>query len=342
MKQIAAVYDVDTVYGERLMRYLEKKEKIQFQIVYFTREEALLQFAADRSIRILIVNQQVLTEAVKALTVGHWIVLTEEKQEDGCSEYHYIYKYQSAEEIVREIMKYSESITPFAVAEKGEWHKNVQMIGIYSPAVDCLKTPFALAMAQLLSQGEAVLYLNLDAVSGLDYLLEKESETDLSDAVYYMHQGNLKEKLPELVQTYGAMDYISPVRCPEDLRIISADDFVRLLQEIIQGQVYRTIILDVAEGLYSPADILAFCHTIYMPMKSDCVSEARQREFWKYLERSDRSGIRNRTQQIRLPSYPGMVNRGRYIEQLLWGELGDYTRAVLKGGGMREWNGSTN
>lgn len=342
MKQIAAVYDVDTAYGERLMRYLEKKEKIQFQIVHFTREEALLQFAADRTIGILIINQQMLTESVKVLAVECWIVLTEEKQEEECSEYHYIYKYQSAEEIVREIMRYSETVTPLAVAEKDVWHKTVQMIGIYSPAVDCLKTPFALAMAQLLSQEEAVLYLNLDAVSGLDYLLEKESETDLSDAMYYMHQGNLKEKLPGLVQTYGAMDYIAPVRCPEDLRIISADDFVQLLQEIIQSYVYRTIILDVAEGLYSPADILAFCHTIYMPMKSDLISEARQREFWKYLERSDRSDIRDRTQQIRLPPYPGIVNSGRYIEQLLWGELGDYTRAVLKGGGVREWNGFTN
>lgn len=336
MKQIAAVYDVDAAYGERLMRYLEKKEKIQFQMVHFTREEALLQFAADRSIEILIINQRMLTEPVKVLTVDHWIVLTEEKQEDGCLEYRYIYKYQSAEEIVREIMRYSETVIPFVAAEKAVWYKTVQMIGIYSPAIDCLKTPFALAMARLLSQEEAVLYLNLDAISGLDYLLEKESETDLSDAVYYMHQGSLKEKLPELVQSYGAVDYISPVRCPEDLRTISAGDFVQLLQEIVQSQIYQTIVLDVAEGLYSPADILNFCHTIYMPMKSDFVSETRQREFWKYLERSDKINIRDRIQQIRLPPCPCIVHSGNYIEQLLWGELGDYTRTVLRGGGIRE------
>ena len=50
-----------------------------------------------------------------------------------------------------------------------------------------------------------------------------------------------------------------------------------------------------------------------------------------HMEEADDAGVRDRIQKLRLPRHTGIVKREGYLEQLIWGEMGDYVRQLLNG-----------
>ena len=79
-------------------------------------------------------------------------------------EFPNIYKYQSADGILREVM------ACYQIEDNREFTpvgKPSSLIGVYSPVNRCLKTSFCLSMGQILSKERKVLYLNLEDCSSL-------------------------------------------------------------------------------------------------------------------------------------------------------------------------------
>ena len=79
--------------------------------------------------------------------------------------------------------------------------------------------------------------------------------------------------------------------------------------------------------------VLAVCDVVYMPIREDRGSAAKLEEFDEYLEEADDGSVRDRIQRLRLPSPARIGRREGYLEQLLYGEMGDYVRQLLKGRG---------
>ena len=50
----------------------------------------------------------------------------------------------------------------------------------------------------------------------------------------------------------------------------------------------------------------------------------------QYFSQTGNGMLRERIKRLKLP-YHGSFGRGDYIDQLLWGELGDYVRQLLRG-----------
>ena len=73
------------------------------------------------------------------------------------------------------------------------------------------------------------------------------------------------------------------------------------------------------------------CDVVYMPVREDCISAAKLEEFEEYLEEADDTGVRDRIQKLKLPRHTGIGKRDGYLEQLIWGEMGDYVRQLLNG-----------
>ena len=74
---------------------------------------------------------------------------------------------------------------------------------------------------------------------------------------------------------------------------------------------------------------MKLCRVIYMPIREDPVSLAKLKELEQYFSQTGNGMLRERIKRLKLP-YHGSFGRGDYIDQLLWGELGDYVRQLLR------------
>jgi hypothetical protein len=328
-ERVMAVYDEDSFYAERLADFINHKKQAPFKALAFTALEKLKGYGKDHEINLLLIQAEVSREEIAGLRAEQVFYLCD--GEEGFLEEPSkgIYKYQAADGILRDVMK--AYLTSDEEAGSSMISRTGKVIGIYSPINRCLKTSFSLTMGQLLSRDLKVLYLNFEDCSGLGRLIGEELKGGLSDLFYYYSQEKYSWiRLGSLVYTWGELDYVPPVQYPEDLNQIGALEVADLVRRIARESPYETIILDLGQFGRKAAEVLDVCDIIYMPVMEDCVSAAKIEEFEEYLITSGQESIKKRVQKIKLPYHCNFGRRDSYLEQLLWSELGDYTRQLLR------------
>lgn len=330
MKRIMAVYDVDLSYAERFADFANQKEKVPFTVMAFTSLQRLKEYAKNTPIELLLVSELVSREEILEVGASQVMILVDGEVVEMKDAYPNVYKFQSTDSILREVMTYyCEQPEKEALRVLG---CTSSIVGVYSPVNRCLKTSFSLTMGQLLARESKVLYINLEDYSGFSRLIPVEHKGDLSDLLYYYRQENYNfMRLNSVIYTWGSLDYIPPARYPEDLCQISAEEMIDLLERIARESAYDTIIVDFGQFGRKAAKTLEVCNVIYMPVKEDCVSVAKIEEFLEHLDAAGQSELKERIQKIKLPYHNSFGRRESYMDQLLWGELGDYVRQLLNG-----------
>lgn len=328
-KKRMAIYDTEPLYGERFAEFVNRKEKFPFTVLSFTNAERLNTYAAEHQLEFLLLGTGAQPEEIETAGAKQVILLADTEVVSVNERYPSIYKYQSANDIMRKLMsvccEVSEDQGVSMLSGAG------RIIGVYSPVNRCFKTSFSLTMGQLLARDCKVLYLNLEDCSGFRYWTGAEGGEGFSDLLYYYGQNCFDwVKLHSLVRTFGELDYILPVRYPEDLCQISARDMAELVVRIARESPYDTLILDMGQFGKKAAEVLEVCDLVYMPGKEDAMSAAKVEEFEEYLSLSGRTSLKDRIRKLKLPSPAVSGRRDNYLEQLLWGELGDYTRQLLR------------
>lgn len=328
-KRIMAVYDVDPFYAERFAEFVNRRDQVPFSVVAFTALERLKVYAADHKIELLLINSAVSQEEIRKIGAARVVSLTDGEVVPLEEQYPSVYKYQSADSIMREVMA-CYCVDPeepgFAMASKAS-----RVIGIYSPVNRCLKTSLALTMGQLLARDARVLYMNLEDCSGFGRLIGEEYGGGLSDLLYYYSQNSFSwMRLGSVIYTWGDLDYVPPIKYPEDLSQVTSLEMAGLLSRIARESTYEIIILDLGQFGKKAVEVLELCDVIYMPVKDDCVSAAKIEEFEEYLISSGHEPLKKRIVKLKLPYHCNFGRRDSYLEQLLWGELGDYTRQLLR------------
>lgn len=329
MMKILAVYDPDPCFGERLADYVNQKDMAPFTAMAFSSLDRLKQYGEEHSIEVLLVDEGVrgLVQDVKAKQV---MVLCDGEMVEQSEESAAIYKYQSGDCIMREVLaSYCSRPMEPALALLGT---RAVVMGIYSPVNRCFKSSLALTIGQMLARKEAVLYINLEEYSGFSRLVCSEYRSDLSDVLYMYRQGEYNwMRLKSMVSNWGSMDYIPPVRYAEDLSQVSGEDMAQLIERIARESGYDRMVVDVGQMGRGALPVLSVCDVVYMPVREDCISTAKVEEFEEYLEEADDGSVREKIQKLKLPRHMGFAKREGYLEQLMWGELGDYVRQLLSG-----------
>ncbi len=331
-KRIMAVYDVDPFFADRFAETANQKGKVPFTVIAFTSIERLKQFARENPVEILLVDAGA-EAAVRDIGAGQTVLLSDGEmiaETGGCPR---VYKYQAADHIIREVMAcYSAAPATPPAPSAGPPSR---LIGVYSPVNRCLKTSFALTMGQMLGKEGRALYLNLEDCSGLRTIMGQQGPGDLSDVLYYYsQQGSLNwARLKSLVYSWDDLDYILPARYPEDLCQVSGGEMAGLLQSIAAEGIYDAIVVDLGQFGRAALPILLLCQGIYMPVRQDWISAAKIREFEEYVSVSGHAGLLERIYKVKLPYHSSFGGKQNYLDQLLWGELGDYVRQLIRGGG---------
>lgn len=332
-KNIFAVCDLEADYARNFMDYLNRKNNIPFEIQAFTTVEGLLAYGKTTHIELLLISGKAMCKEVRDMDIGKIVILSEGVYPPELDRYPSVYKYQSSAEVIREVMAcYGEerAVVPvqFPVLKK-----TTEILGVYSPLGRCLKTSFALTLAQILARERAVLYLNLEEYAGFEELMGKEFSYNLGDLLYYVRQKsqNLIHRMNGMVQTVNNLDFVPPVKIPADIHATAWEDWEYLLNELVMHSNYQTVVLDMGGGIDSLFQLLDRCKQIYMPVLKDTISVCKLTQFENLLQEWDFSQILAKTTKVHLPFHVGQPPAQNYVEQLVWSELGDHVRKLLSG-----------
>lgn len=330
-KQILAICDLEVLYACNFMQYMSRKHNIPFEVQAYTSTEKLLEAAHKEHIEVLLISDKAMDERIRDLPIGQIIILSEGVHDPQLDQYPSVYKYQSSDSVIREVMAcYGERLpepNPFPVLKKP-----TEYIGIYSPIGRVLKTSFALTLGQILAKDRAVLYLNLEEYSGFEHLFQTTYDSNLSDLIYYMKQKqpNLSHRINGMVQSVNNLDYIPPAISPMDIRSASLEDWNYLLSELETHSTYEVIILDLGDGVDELFQIMDGCQTIYMPVLSDTMSKSKIQQFENLLRLWDGVPVLEKIQRVKPPFHNSFGDGSQYVEQLVWSQLGDYVRNLLR------------
>ena len=203
--KILAVCTADEAYALRLQEALSEREAFPFSVYIYTKYDQL----KDSGRITLYLADEAFYENLRA--AGADTILLRSRETGPHSE-RYIWKYQSAEQIRKQLLDYySESAKEEMPAAGGR--RSTKVIGIFSPVAKSIQTSFSLLMGQFLAKNSKVLYLNLEPFSGLSKLMSDSNNRDLTDLVYYLegNEDRLVYKLESMVGNVNGLDYIFPI-----------------------------------------------------------------------------------------------------------------------------------
>lgn len=329
-----AICDLEASYACRLMNYITEKQNIPFEILAFSGIESLREFTQEHRLELLLISSRMMCEEICDMDINRIVMLSEGQVAPQYEDYPTVYKYQASNSLVAEVMNF------YASEANGQapyfMKRNAQIIGIYSPVKRCGKTCFALTLGQILAKKQSVLYLNLEECAGFAELTGQSYSADITDVMYFVRQnkGNVIFKVQAIVQHLGSMAYVPPAYSAGDLREVSQEEWISLLDSVTSLGGYETVILDLDGAAEEQISLLSVCTQIYSPVCEGVMAKAKIAQYEKLLREMEREEILKEAVYLHLP-YAEPAAQGEYaLEQLVNGEMGNYVRTLLSSG---EW-----
>lgn len=274
MRNVFAVFDTEQAYAFRMMEYLNCRKNMPFEVQMFTSAEALISFTGKRHVDLLLVSARAAEDRILQLSVGKIVVLAEGEIDKRLASYPSVCKYQSARQIVREVMDFY-SAEKDAAAPVRMMKPNVRRIGVVSTWEPGLRTALAIALGGILAESRSVLYASLDPWSGAADALSGDADRTMSELLYYYRQGKngLIYLSDTMVRSIRGMHYIPPAAHPGDLMMMQTEQWEGFFSELLETGAYDTLILDMGSDMIQPEGVLSSCTEIYMPVTGNIFSE---------------------------------------------------------------------
>jgi len=332
MKRIMAIYDDDPCYADKFAEFINRRTQCPFTAVAFTCTKHLKAYAGQQQVELLLAGSGIGAEALAGIQAVQTVRLVKDRY-CQCKDIPAVYQYQSADNVLREVMMCYQNLTkecPETLGGAGSY-----VIGVYSPVNRCGKTGFCLTLGRILAEEGRVLYVSLEENSGFSQLTGREHKTCLSDLIYYFRQR--KEggfDLSAYVYSLEELDYVPPAAYGEDLAQLDTDELGQIFKYLGQHGGYDTVIVDFAQFGKGVEQIFSLCSRLYIPVLDDYISQAKLKEWQQYLEYSGRGNLWEQMELITIPEQQ-QTQPNAVLERLLWGETGDYVRRLLKAGAVQ-------
>lgn len=332
MQEIIAVYSEDQDFSENLCRKLKDRGKIPCELKAYRSREELKDFCREHPQGTVLIDRQAADAEILKQKNCQFLYLTDVKGYPVIDGIRTVFKYQAVSGIETELLEGLKKGEE-QVQDSGTALFRAKFIGVASPIGRCLKTSFCLTLGQLLSQKEHVLYMNLEPCSGFSALFEKEFPKDLSDLVYAYETGRPGDSLSEYLENFHGLDFVPPVCSPEDIYRTDPPLLRRIITDLQRTGAYDTVILDLSSDYRHAEALIPMCRKLYLPARKELISDAKVLEYRRWLDRLLDGSAGVRTEELVLPYYQTFSTGKQYLEQLLWSELGDYVRSLLRSAG---------
>lgn len=328
---VLAIYDLESGYADSLMQYIHQKQNMPFKTIAFTNKNALYEYLKEHHIDILLITANDMEKDLEDEDIEKIILLSNGQIFSEYLGYASVYKYQSSEKIIREVLEYflevhnSKNVLP-------NISKGVEIVAVFSPVKRVGQTIFSLTLGQVLANDFTTLYINMEEFSAFDKIFHQSYEGDLSDLMYFYKQSpdTLPIKLKAIVNTIHQLDYIPPLVYSKDLRNIDTGRWVELIESIAATGMYEKIVIDISSVVADVLAVLDMCNKVYMPIIDNIFCLIKISAFEEYLLKSENSAIIDKIIKVKMPVLDMDIEDENFLDRQLWNEFGDYVRSVLK------------
>lgn len=292
-EKVCCILDSDENYAVRLTDYINEHKALPYRALAFTSAGALEACRDKYEIKLLLAGGDE-TVDLELVSPEVYISLSEE---EGNIEDNQVYRYQSAERIIKDLISH---ISGFS--RRYSQKRAAEILSVYSPATKCFKTTLALGIAAEAAKSGRTLFISFEQFAGLGSLLPCV-RGGLSDALYYYKAGKSAAfgKILSCTDSVMGFDFLAPAVCADD--VAEQDDgetvdFVRLLAE--NGD-YSRIIADVGCVFNRPWGLLEASEKVIMPTPLDYMGRKKAAEFENYLLLSGRNEVERNIFRIDVP-----------------------------------------
>ena len=103
-KAVFAVCDPEKEYAHNFMEYLNQKQSHPYEIQAFSSVETLMEYGRKHEIEILLISDKAMCPQIQELAVSKLMILSEGVHSPQLDQYPSVYKYQSSDNVIREVM----------------------------------------------------------------------------------------------------------------------------------------------------------------------------------------------------------------------------------------------
>ncbi len=334
-KVTVAICEEQDAYRERLAEYFIHKRGGQIQVSTFSGKKQFLQKRCRKIFDIVLWGQG-FEEILQTKEEDSLYIYLSENREQTEEMGPVIFKYQSAEEILRSMFEY---FLELGKLDPYVCRADKEVIGIYSPTRSRMQTPFALTLAQVLAANQKVLYVNMGEWAGFGSWFKEEYHRDLADLLYLISgYGRQAQGLLECVlHSMNRMDYIPPMADAQLLSQTREEDYRELLRLLLEKTDYEVIFLDFGIMIPGFFSLLEQCTSIYAVVDHGEMARGQCRQFESSMLKC---GMNHLAEKIEYISFSAaevqMTEREPVLQQWLYGELGDRVRAARYAGNGRD------
>lgn len=327
-KQQIVICDTNHKYAERLQEYWEEERSVPCSVVFYTDWELCKEYLLSHAPTVCVISEDLYEEADVLRSADNvvqcWEVLCEEKRgmpENG------IFRYRSGDVILREICEKA-GIKWQANSDRDD-SSGMKLIGIYTPVGRCLQTSFALVLGQMLASKYRVLYLNFEAYSGFSRMMQKNFQADMAELLFF-HKNLSKDffrQFAGMKESINGMDYIPPAFSYMDISAILPEEWEQFFKVLEEMGEYDYLILDLTDYVQGLYRILRNCSHVYTITRNEERALAKIEHYELVLKELAYEDVLKKTRKCTMPLFRQLPVEA---ENLLYSELADYTRKILR------------
>ena len=196
------------------------------------------------------------------------------------------------------------------------------VLGFYSPVRGAGQTAGAVLAGLFLAESAPTIFLNMERVSALGEFLPLQGGS-LSDLLYFARvQGDPFGRIEEYTDYLGPLALIGAPVDPADPENASEEDWRYLFQELRTHARYRFAVVDLGDGFGKERLLMSLCDQIFMPVKADAVSRAKERVWLKRLEEAGEKRLAEKIRCYALPAFSGEAYADyRELRLTEWGRI---------------------
>lgn len=292
MEKIIGIFDEQTVYAERLKRYINEKKDLGFFAVSFREEQEIKEFCGRRKLSLLLLGgapAEQSRQIVLPYGVRVFVLSEEEPEQEEEEEYNVLFRYQKAGELLRRML----------LSEMAREERLSELYTVFSPEGSVFAETYAEKLLEALSKKGKTLLLPWDPFGGEGRTGEECAGASVSELLYLMRKDRqqAKQLFEALPKRQGCDFFCGPEFC-SDLWQYSAEEMIRLVACCREYGGYRHVVFLAGAFHEGVITIMNQSARVYLVYSGGADGEKRKQEFYRQMKYSGQQGLLSQLSEV--------------------------------------------